>query len=49
MEDSVSQPNSTSEKESSPLEKHEEDEGKRMESFRKVMKKCLDKIMAAGR
>jgi len=48
MEDSVSQPTSTSEKESSPLEKQEEDEGKRMESFRKVMKKCLDKIMASG-
>ena len=36
-------------KESSTFEKRTEIEGRRMESFRKVMNKCLDKIMAAGR
>ncbi|XP_068694972.1 polyamine-modulated factor 1-like [Montipora foliosa] len=35
-------------KESSTFEKRTEIEGRRMESFRKVMNKCLDKIMAAG-
>lgn len=40
---------SASLKESSSLEKQEESEGRRMESFRKVMRKCLDKIMATGR
>ena len=41
--------NSSWEKDGSPSEKQTENEGKRIESFRKVMKKCLDKIMAAGR
>ena len=41
--------NSLSEKDSLSLEKQEESEGRRMVLFRKVMKKCLDKIMAAGR
>ena len=40
---------SSSLKECSSLEKQEESEGRRMESFRKVMRKCLDKIMATGR
>ena len=40
---------SSSLKEGSSLEKQEESEGRRMESFRKVMRKCLDKIMATGR
>ena len=40
---------SASLKESSSLEKQEESEGRRMESFRKVMRKCLEKIMATGR
>ncbi|XP_073242092.1 polyamine-modulated factor 1-like [Porites lutea] len=39
---------SSSLKECSSLEKQEESEGRRMESFRKVMRKCLDKIMATG-
>ena len=41
--------NSLSEKDSLSFEKQEESEGRRMVLFRKVMKKCLDKIMAAGR
>lgn len=41
--------NSLSEKDSLSFEKQEESEGRRMVFFRKVMKKCLDKIMAAGR
>ena len=40
---------SSSLKECSSLAKQEESEGRRMESFRKVMRKCLDKIMATGR
>jgi len=40
--------NSSSEKDSSCLEKQEENEGRRMVFFRKVMRKCLDKIMVAG-
>ncbi|RMX58140.1 hypothetical protein pdam_00000160 [Pocillopora damicornis] len=40
--------NSLSEKDSLSFEKQEESEGRRMMLFRKVMKKCLDKIMAAG-
>jgi len=44
-----SESNPSSEKDSSCLEKQEENEGRRMVFFRKVMKKCLDKIMAAGR
>nr|XP_058959161.1 polyamine-modulated factor 1-like [Pocillopora verrucosa] len=40
--------NSLSEKDSLSFEKQEESEGRRMVLFRKVMKKCLDKIMAAG-
>ena len=40
---------SSSEKDASSIEKQEENEGMRMILFRKVMKKCLDKIMAAGR
>lgn len=49
MEDTVSQLSSSSLKQSTILEKRDETEGRRMESFRKVMNKCLDKIMAAGR
>ena len=49
MEHTISQPNSSSEFESYSFEKQEGSEGRRMQSFRKVMKKCLDKIMAAGR
>jgi len=41
--------NSSSEKDSSCLKKQEENEGRRMVFFRKVMRRCLDKIMAAGR
>lgn len=43
------EPNSSSEKGSPCPEKQEENEGRRMVFFRKVMRKCLDKIMAAGR
>ena len=49
MEDTVSQLSSSSPKQTSIFEKRDETEGRRMESFRKVMNKCLDKIMAAGR
>ena len=49
MEDKMSEQKSSSEKESPSIEKENEREGRRIESFRKVMKKCLDKIMAAGR
>ena len=49
MEDTVSQLSSSSPKQSTIFEKRDETEGRRMESFRKVMNKCLDKIMAAGR
>lgn len=48
MEDTVSQLSSSSPKQSTIFEKRDETEGRRMESFRKVMNKCLDKIMAAG-
>lgn len=42
------QSNSMSEKSSLSFEEQEDSEGRRMVLFRKVMKKCLDKIMAAG-
>ena len=41
--------NSLSEKDSLSFEKQDESEGRCKVLFRKVMKKCLDKIMAAGR
>ncbi|KAL9988107.1 hypothetical protein ACROYT_G002512 [Oculina patagonica] len=47
-EETCLESNSLSEKDSSSFEKQEEGEGRRMLFFRKVMKKCLDKIMAAG-
>ncbi|KAJ7385248.1 hypothetical protein OS493_016317 [Desmophyllum pertusum] len=48
IEETCLESSSSSEKESLSFEKQEESEGRRMEFFRKVMKKCLDKIMAAG-
>lgn len=48
-EETCLESNSFSEKDGSSFEKQEESEGRRMVFFRKVMKKCLDKIMAAGR
>lgn len=48
-EETCLESNSLSEKDSSSFERQEEREGRRMVFFRKVMKKCLDKIMAAGR
>ena len=49
LETSYLESNSSSEKDSPCFEKQEENEGRRMVLFRKVMRKCLDKIMAAGR
>ena len=40
---------SSVEKDLSSSDRHMECEGKRMQVFRKVVKKCLDKGLAAGR
>ena len=49
IEETYLESNSMSLKDSLSFEKLDESEGRRMVFFRKVMKKCLDKIMAAGR
>ena len=48
-EETCLESDSSSEKDTSSIEKQEDSEGMRMVLFRRVMKKCLDKIMAAGR